>query len=299
MELRDLEYFLACVHTGSITRAAQRVHTAQPTISHALARLESEIGEKLLDRSPRSPVRPTDAGQLLIEHAERALGAISSFGEALSELRGALRGKLKVAAIPSLSASLLPRALARIAKSHPGIEVSVRTLAAEKIARAVASDREDLGLLALASAATLRELDVKHLYTEKFVLVLHRSERLAKRRSMPLIGLRNRPLLLPPPGASTASIIHAECRKLGFEPQVRLTLASAEALREAARAKLGFAILPEGYMLIRDPDLAVVKLTQASLKREVLLVQRPARLGMRTRVAAPLIEAIEHIAREH
>lgn len=52
MELRDLEYFLACVEEKSVTRAAQRVHAAQPTLSHALARLEQEIGERLLDRGP-------------------------------------------------------------------------------------------------------------------------------------------------------------------------------------------------------------------------------------------------------
>src|SRR6187399_1100262 len=55
MELRDLSYFLACVDNGSVTRAARQVHAAQPTISHALARLESELGVRVLERGARAP----------------------------------------------------------------------------------------------------------------------------------------------------------------------------------------------------------------------------------------------------
>ncbi len=61
MELRDLSYFLACVEAGSVTRAARAVHVAQPTLSHALARLESELGVRLLERGARAPLQVTEA----------------------------------------------------------------------------------------------------------------------------------------------------------------------------------------------------------------------------------------------
>ena len=60
MELRDLNYFLACVEHRSVTAAARAIHVAQPTLSHALARLEREAGVRLLDRRPRDDRRTPD-----------------------------------------------------------------------------------------------------------------------------------------------------------------------------------------------------------------------------------------------
>ena len=78
MELRDLSYFLACVDSGSVTAAARQVHAAQPTISHALARLESELGVRVLERGARAPLRVTEAGQRLAQRARQALAALAA-----------------------------------------------------------------------------------------------------------------------------------------------------------------------------------------------------------------------------
>src|SRR4051812_17761215 len=121
MDLRDLEYFLAIVEAKSVTRAARRVHAAQPTLSHALGRLESELGERLLERKARAPLRLTDAGELVAARARQALSAITALNDDLGALRGHVGGNLRIAAIQSLSATLLPGVLARLAKEYPGI----------------------------------------------------------------------------------------------------------------------------------------------------------------------------------
>ena len=92
MELRDLSYFLACVDSGSVTRAARRVHAAQPTISHALARLESELGARILERGARAPMRVTDAGQRLAVRARQALAALAALPDDLAEVKRGARG---------------------------------------------------------------------------------------------------------------------------------------------------------------------------------------------------------------
>ena len=147
MELRDLEYFLAIVEARSVTLAARRVHAAQPTLSHALSRLEAELGERLLERKARSPLRLTDAGEVVAARARQALSAVTALKDDLASLRGHVGGNLRIAAIQSLSATLLPRVLARLAREYPAIKPTVRTLAAESIARAVASGRADVGLV--------------------------------------------------------------------------------------------------------------------------------------------------------
>lgn len=298
MELRDLQYFLAIVEAGSMTVAARRVHAAQPTLSHALARLESELGERLLERKARAPLRVTDAGELVTRRAREALSALSALGDDLGALRGGVTGALRIAAIQSLSATLLPRVLARLAREQPSIRPSVRTLAAESIARSVASGRADVGLLAGAPAATLRGLDVRLLFREPLVALVRRSDPLARAKRLRLARLAERELVLVPEGTFLSDIIHEACSRAGFVPRVRLTLASAEALRETVRAGLGLTILPRGYASPADRDLVAVPLSQPTPERDVLLVQRAAGQLATPRVVGVLAAALALESRE-
>jgi DNA-binding transcriptional LysR family regulator len=274
MDLRDLQYFLAVVEAKSVTLAAHRVHAAQPTLSHALARLEGELGERLLERKARAPLRLTDAGELTAMRARQALSALTALKDDLGALRGHIGGNLRIAAIQSLSVTLLPRVLARLAEEYPGIKPSVRTLAAESIARAVASGRADVGLLAGAPRASLRGLSVKTLFEEPLVALMRRRDPLASAKRLRLSRLASRELVLVPDGTFLSDIIHAACEQAGFAPRVRLTLASAEALRETVRVGLGITILPRGYASPSDRDLLAVPLTHPTPRREVLLVER-------------------------
>jgi DNA-binding transcriptional LysR family regulator len=287
MDLRDLDYFLAIVEAKSVTLAARRVHAAQPTLSHALARLEAELGERLIERKARSALRLTDAGEVVAARARQALSAVTALKDDLAALRGRVGGQLRIAAIQSLSATLLPRVLSRLARDYPGIVPSVRTLAAENIARAVTSGRADVGLLAGAPRSTLRGLTVKLLFEEPLVALMRRSDELATRKRLRLAQLAGRELLLVPDGTFLSDTIHEACASAGFAPRVKLTLASAEALRETVRAGLGITILPRGYAAPADRELIAVPLTHPTPRREVLVVERgPHQLATPRAVAA-------------
>ena len=294
MELRDLEYFLAVVEAGSVTVAARRVHAAQPTLSHALARLEAELGERLLERKSRSPLRLTEAGEVVAQRSREALSSLSALNDELSSLRGHVGGNLRIAAIQSLSATLLPGVLARLAREHPAIKPSVRTLAAESIARSVASGRADVGLLAGAPRSSLRGLRVQVLFEEPLVALVRRQDPLARAKRLRWIRLAGRELVLVPDGTFLSDIVHEACASAGFVPNVRLTLASAEALRETVRAGLGLTILPRGYASPADRDLVALPLSHPSPRREVLLIQRGAGAGQLAtpRAVGVLVQAL-------
>jgi DNA-binding transcriptional LysR family regulator len=274
MELRDLEYFLAVVEARSVTLAARRAHAAQPTLSHALSRLEEELGERLLIRKARAPLSLTDAGELVAARARQALSAVTALKDDLADLRGNVSGNLRIAAVQSLSATLLPGVLARLAKQYPGIKPSVRTLAAESIARSVTAGRADVGLLAGAPRSTLRGLLAHVLFEEPLVVLMRKGDVLARQKRIKLSRLAERELLLVPDGTFLSDLVHEACAEAGFSPRVRLTLASAEALRETVRAGLGLTILPAGYVSPADRDLVARPLYGPSLSREVLLVTR-------------------------
>ncbi len=276
MELRDLEYFLACVEAGSITRAASRVHVAQPTLSHALARLEAELGVRLLERGARAPLSVTEAGLRLAARAREAVSALGALNDDLSELASGLRGRLRLCAVQSACVTLLPRALAEFSRAYPRVELSVRTLAAEKIARTVASGQADLGFVAGAPSSALRDVERQLVRREELALFVRKKDPLGKRKVLSLSALAEVPLVLVPGSTFTGEIIHEACREAGFSPKVVLTLSSAEALCAVVRAGLAATILPSGYLRESDPELRAVRLRNPTPRRDLWLVRRKA-----------------------
>ncbi len=291
MELRDLNYFLACVEHRSVTAAARAIHVAQPTLSHALGRLEREVGVRLLDRRPRDDLRPTAAGRLLLARAQDALAAVTGFAADLAALQGLARGELMVASIQSLNATLLPAPIARFVARYPGVALGVRTHPAEAIAQAVRHGGEEIGFVAGAPPETLTGLSVRRLYQERFVAIIHKSDPLARRRKIAMAALRERALALVPAGTYTATVVHSACERAGFVPRVAVTLDSGEGLREIVRAGKLITILPERYLPKNDDRLSAVALTDPTPTRDVLALRNPARLG--TRAADTFLSLVE------
>jgi DNA-binding transcriptional LysR family regulator len=275
MELRDLRYFLACVDEGNVTRAGQLIHAAQPTLSHAIRRLERETGAHLLERRPRHRVRPTPAGELLAARARRTLEVIRGFSDDLAALRGLLTGSLKVAAIQSLAVTLLPPALARYANQFPGVTIEAHVAQADAIVAAVRDGRADVGLVAGPTPPLPAAITSERLYREPFVAVVRAGDPLARRARVAMADLKDRPLVLVPASSPTGVTIHAACAAAGLTPQVRMTVDSGEALRELVRAGVGITILPARYLSGSGSGLRAVRLVRPTPWREVFALRSP------------------------
>ena len=197
MELRDLRYFLAAVECGSLTAAALRLHAGQPTLSHAVARLERELGEGLLERpaNRRSGVRPTAAGRRLAERSRRALAEVDAVRADIADLHGLLAGELTIGSIQSLNHTLLPGALARFARRHAQVALRLRTHAGEDLPRELRAGRCDLAVVAGIPAADLAGCRRRLLVREEFVAIVRRDDPLARLARVPLARLKGRPWL--------------------------------------------------------------------------------------------------------
>lgn len=269
VDLRDLRYFLACLDEGNVTRAARRIHAAQPTLSHALRRLEDEAGVRLVERRPRQGLRPTAAGELLAARARRALEALAGFSDDLAGLAGLERGSLRIAAIQSLATTLLPPSLSAYLRRHPGIATTVNVTPTSEVVTAVRDGRANLGFVAGPSPPLPPGVKAEHLFREEFVAVVASSDPLARRRAIPLGELRSRALVLVASTSPTGAIIQAACAEAGFSPDVRLTIDSGEVAREMVRSGVGATILPERYLPGRATGLRAVRLTHPTPTREV------------------------------
>src|SRR5438552_12259137 len=125
MTIRQLEVFLGVTQAKSFSRAAERIHLSQPTLSEHMRELEEELGVRLFVRHPRS-VSLTEAGRIFGDYATRVVATLAAGRQALAELDGLQRGSLVVGASTTPGTYVLPALIARFRAAYPGITVALR-----------------------------------------------------------------------------------------------------------------------------------------------------------------------------
>src|ERR671910_576012 len=123
LDVRRLQTLRAVAREGSLTAAAKALGYTQPAVSHHIARLEEEVGTAVLTRLGRG-VRLTDAGRALVEHADAVLARLAAAEEDVAAIAGLRAGRVRIAAFPSASATLMAAALGSLRARHPGVEVA-------------------------------------------------------------------------------------------------------------------------------------------------------------------------------
>src|SRR5688500_13859511 len=124
VDVRRLRTLVEVAKRGSFSAAAEALAFTQPSISRQIAALEAEVGAQLLERDARR-VRLTQAGELLVEHAEAVLLRLDAAQAQLDALAGLEGGRLRLSAFASANTWLVPDALARFSDRHPKVELSV------------------------------------------------------------------------------------------------------------------------------------------------------------------------------
>jgi LysR family transcriptional regulator, cyn operon transcriptional activator len=146
MELTELRYFFHVATTRSFSRGAKLSHVSAPAISKAVKRLEEELGTTLLRRSTRN-VSVTPSGELVLSFCRRILGDADALKLGVDELRGAVRGTLRVAAMEVFNAHALPVCMATLVRNHPQVEPRAFRLAPTDIVGGLLQGTLDVGFV--------------------------------------------------------------------------------------------------------------------------------------------------------
>ena len=154
MELRHLRYFVALAEYLSFTRAAQRVHVTQSTLSHQIRQLEEELGQTLFDRIGRKVVT-TEAGELFLGFATRALQEVDHGIATLKPSSRGLTGQVRIGTTHTFNIGLIPECVALFLTRHPGVQVRVEELPADQIGERLQARELDIGLIAIELSVIL------------------------------------------------------------------------------------------------------------------------------------------------
>ncbi|RSM85033.1 LysR family transcriptional regulator [Kibdelosporangium aridum] len=261
MELRQLAYFVAVVEEANFTRAAERMHVAQPGISAQIRQLEKEFGHQLLDRSGRT-VRLTEMGAAVLPHARAALRAVEGAKLAVDELAGLVRGHLAIGMVTSHPIDI-PVLLARFHDDFPAVEITLVEANSGTLVDDLHGGRLDVAIIGLAT--DLPGLDLHVLSDERLVAAVGLADPLAKVKRMRIADLRDQPLICLPDGTGIRAILENACTAAGFRPRVAFEAGTPSVLADLAARGLGIAILPESLVRNRT-DLHPIAVTGAELR---------------------------------
>jgi LysR family transcriptional regulator of gallate degradation len=198
MNLRQLDYFLAVLRTGSFTAAAELLNVAQPTLTKSIHALEQELDSKLFERLPRG-VAPTKAGEALHRHAERVSIQVKDAIEELRNLHGGTGGPVSIGAGPSWLRSHLPEAIASVVATNPGVKVSVLGGFDELVLKALRAGELDFVVAELPAEENARDLSMTPLSSDRLSVLCRKSHPLVQRKGQLTPGdLLAFPWIMPP-----------------------------------------------------------------------------------------------------
>ena len=271
MDLRLVTYFVAVVDHGGITRAARALYLAQPSLSQAIHTLEDRLGVPLFDRSGRGVVL-TANGESFLRTARRILHDIEVARARVHEVRDRVRGRLVVAALPTLAVDPLPELAAGLRARHPGIVLSVTNPGdAPGIVADVRAGRAEVGFTELpARADNLLQLAVDD---QELVLALPPELAAELPDPVPLAAVADLPLVLEPVRSTTRALLESA---LGGPPRnVVVECAHRPAIWRLVQRGAGATLLPRTLAARELGGSVVVRSTRPALRRTVGLVLRP------------------------
>ena len=237
MELRHLRYFTALAETLSFTRAAERVHVTQSTLSHQIRQLEDEVGQPLFDRIGKKVVT-TEAGELFLGFAGRALKEVDVGVAMLKPGAGGLTGQVRIGATHTFNIGLIPECVAQFLARHPTVQVRVEELPAELIGTKLHAGELDIGIAYRPNGPT--DLWFEPLYNEEMVLVVSDSHPLAGRKRIRMVELHQQRLVLMPDYFATRTLLEECFKASGAEPLVVAEMSTiAPMLGLALRTQVG------------------------------------------------------------
>jgi DNA-binding transcriptional LysR family regulator len=288
MELRQLQYFVAVAEEANFTRAAQRIHVAQPAVSAQISRLERELGQPLLDRSHRT-VRLTAAGEAALPFARQALRAVSDVRTAVEEVSQLVRGAVTIGTVTAHNVDMAAL-LAAFHTAHPAVEITLGTDDSDALLDGVRSGRLDLAIASVGSEVP-DGLAVEVTTDEAFEVVVGAGDPWQGRSSVSLKTLAKRPLIALPVGTGIRRRLDEACAAANVPVRVAFEASTPLELADLAERGLGPAIVPQS-----------VARSRPALHRISIVPELRGRLVLAWRASAPVspaAAALVDLAREH
>ncbi|MDH2449719.1 LysR family transcriptional regulator (plasmid) [Priestia megaterium] len=267
MDIKQLIYFLTIAEEGNISKAAERLHMAQPPLSQQLKLLEEELGVILFQRNTRR-MQITDAGQLLQSRAQQIIELMEKTSKELNDLKEGSQGVLSIGTISSAGETLVPIVVQDFHKAYPGVDFRIKESSTFEILELVKRGVVEVGVI--RTPFNLETFDHISLPEEPMMAAAMDSLLDMNKTSMNLDELKDKPLLFH---NRYANNIEEACRKSGFEPKVKCRIDDTRTMLNWASSGMGIALIPRDMMtLIPDSNLRFIEIKDQTLATKIIII---------------------------
>lgn len=291
MDPRRLLTFRAVAHERSFSRAAERLSRSQPSVSHQIALLETEIGVRLLQRG-RGGLRLTHAGEVLLEHADQVAWRLELADTQIAALAEGHRDQIHFGAFPTALAGFVPAAAARLRRTHADLRLLLSEVAPSTLEPRLLGGELDVVLSYQDATADRRELPGAEridLFRETFSVGLPPDHRLAASAGpVSLVELADDDWIF----ASTEGFLVQACRDAGFDPRIVATTSEPLATRGLITRGIGIGWVPS--LLIGEYDNVAIRPVKDAVRHRDIYVLLPP--GERHPLARRVVEALVETA---
>jgi DNA-binding transcriptional LysR family regulator len=298
LDVRRMRVLREVALRGSFSAAAEALSFTQSAVSQQIAALEREAGAVLVERSARG-VRLTDAGEAVVRHAEGILARLAEAESELEAIAGLRGGRLRLAAFESAAATIMPVAIARFARVHPAVELSMSLLEPEASVAALRAGDIDLAVTFGSGRQEDRDGDGvrhHHLLEDPMYLVLPEDHPLARKRGVRLADLAGEPWIGGAPDCECNRMISAACLRHGFDPRIAFETDDYSAVQGFVAAGVGVSLIAElGLRTIRD-DIVVRSLGRDTPVRQIYAT---ALKGYRSPATTAMLELLREVGASH
>lgn len=265
MELRHLEFFVAVAEERSFTKASERLRIVQSGVSSAVKALEKDLGAVLFDRAGRQ-IELTDAGEALLPRARAALDAARDAREAVQEVRGGIRGTLRIGTLTAIDLIDLPALLADYHRRHPQVQLRLGAApsGSQGLTEALTEGRLDLAFVSIPGGAPPK-VTLRPLAEAPLDLVVPADHPLAERTEVRLTDFADEPFVDFPAGYGNRAVTDRAFAAAGLERSVSIEIVNIGTGADFVRHGLGIALLPR-FLIPRRDDLRSLPVVGADVQ---------------------------------
>jgi DNA-binding transcriptional LysR family regulator len=293
LDVRRLRVLREVAHCGSFSGAAEALGYTQPAISRHVAVLERETGTMLLERRSNG-VRLTDAGELLVRHADSILARLRDAEDDLDDLLGMRAGRLHMSTITSAAPTIVPLAVVEFRRRLPEVELSVSMVEPPGVLSTLRAGDVDLAVCNDDGCLESPDVDGLLLFEEPMRIALPRAHRLSGRSRVRLGELAAERWMLGTHHAcpDAARFIRA-CHAEGFDPQIAFHNDDYTAVLGFVAAGVGVAPVPEMVARNASADVRICTVRGVELTRPIVAVM-PA--GYQSRPARAMLDVLQDVS---
>ena len=272
MDFDQLRTFLEVAKQSSFSRAGQKVFRSQSAVSAQIRQIESEYGERLLDRSGKT-VRLTPAGEVFREYAQRMLSLRDESLRAVADHGTDPRGVLALGANEATCLYVLPNVFAEYLRLYPSVQVSIYRNFSHKILERLDSGAIDVGIVTLPVKMPM--LKLRTIFRDRLVLMVSADNPLAQHDKVPISMVVEQPVILPRTGF-TRRIMDKLFRPYRDKLHVRMELPSIGMIKSFVAAGLGVSLISESFARdeVQSGKVKLIALKDNELTRELGLAYR-------------------------